>query len=89
MIIRNIKRMKEKKEDKYTFKLVEGRVNILINDLLHINFNRKDYKGLASHKFDNGFYGIDIYIKGSEYMKIEYWKRETWENILKLIQDNL
>lgn len=73
---------------KYEFKLVHGRCKIYIDSLLHISFNQEDFIGIYSYRDDRDRYGIDIHLKGTT-IDVWYESRQTWEEILKLLDRNL
>jgi len=80
--------MKEKKLHKYNIEIRNGRVNIYIDSLLHLSFSQLSYLGLYSYRDDTSWYGLDIFLKETT-LTLEYETRETWEQVLKLLDSKL
>lgn len=64
---------------------------IYIDDILHLSLKIEDYAGVQS--WINGrtgsVYEIELYVKGISHIVLGYDKKETWEKILKLIDQHL
>ena len=64
---------------------------IYINDILHLQLLMDNHDGLQSWHVgkNNRTYIIEFYRKKGEPILLEYDKKEKWETILKLIDENI
>jgi len=72
---------------KQTHKIItnNGRYKIYIDDLPFLSFNQIDYLGHYAFKDDEFLYGIDLYLKGNNIIETSYKTKETWIEILKVL----
>jgi hypothetical protein len=80
-------------EQKFEFKIFNGRIKIYAEGCVMFSFNQIDFAGYYAYKDDTDLYGIDIYLlrqgAGQGQMEIYFKKKQTWLNILKLLDENL
>jgi hypothetical protein len=80
-------------EHKYDFEIYNGRVKIKIDGTVMFSFNQIDLAGYYAYKDCTDLYGIDIYLlrqgAGQGQMEIYFKKKETWLNVLKVLDKNL
>lgn len=60
-------------------------LDIYLDTLPHLSITLEGLKGFQSWKDDKGFYCIEYYYSDSEPILSEYYYKETWEGILKLL----
>lgn len=58
-----------------------GNIKIYVNDVLHVSFNIANLIGIQSY-MTNNFYTIDLYMKGSMVILLEYGTMEKWIAVL-------
>ena len=61
-------------------------VKVFVDELLHIHFLRKYYRGMQA--YHENVYTVDILLK-DQTIKLEYDKREHWEAILRVLNTAL
>lgn len=78
---------------KYEFCTYNGRVKIRIDGKLFGMFNQIDFKGLYAFKDDTNLFGITLHLmneKGGATQMDWYFKtRQVWEDVLKLLDENV
>ena len=83
----------EQKKMKYKFTTYNGRIKVYAGDHVMFTFNQLDFKGYYAYKDDVNLYGIDIYLMndkgGSTTMEIYFKTKQTWLDILKLLDSNM
>ena len=81
-----------KKQD-YSFKIINGRVKVYIDGYVAFTFNQLDFKGYYAYKDDTDLYGLDIYLMndkgGATTMEIYFKTKQTWLEVLKLLDQNM
>lgn len=77
------------KKHKYTLSITNGRVKVYIDGLVMVTFNQLDFKAYYSFKDDTDIYGIEIYLVNGVNIETYYKKKETWIEVLKLLDKNL
>jgi hypothetical protein len=82
-----------KEEEKYKFKIFNGRIKVYIEGYVAFTFNQIDFKGYYAYKDDTSLYGLDIYLMnergGATTMEIYFKTKENWLSILKLLDENM
>lgn len=82
-----------KKKHKYTFKIYNGRIKVCIDGYVAFTFNQLDFKGYYAYKDDTDLYGLDIYLMndngGATTMEVYFKTKQTWLEVLKLLDTNL
>lgn len=81
-----------KKQD-YSFKIINGRIKVYIDGYVAFTFNQLDFKGYYAYKDDTDLYGLDIYLMndkgGATTMEIYFKTKQTWLEVLKLLDQNM
>jgi hypothetical protein len=65
------------------------RLNIYLNDILHLRLYYPDILGMQSWIDDSGYKFIRYYLKGNSRVTCKYAEVEDWENILKQLNEVL
>ena len=66
----------------------DNKIQVMFNGITHIQFYKRDFIALQTFIEDNGYYTLEIYLKRiSEPLKCEYTKRDTWEQVIKLLSE--
>lgn len=76
------------KKHKYTLSIINGRVKVYIDGLVMVTFDQLNFEGYYAFKSDSSLYGIDFYLKDTT-IETSYKKKETWIEILKLLDREL
>lgn len=81
------------KKHKYELKIYNGRVKVYVDGYVMFTFTQLDFKGYYAYKDDTLLYGLDILLlpekSTAAKMEIYFKTKETWLNILKLLDTNL
>ncbi len=81
------------KKPKYTFETYNGRIKVKYDGALMFCFNQLDFKGMYAYKDDVNLYGLDIYLMndkgGSTTMEIYFKTKQTWLDVLELLDKNM
>jgi len=84
---------KEVKIHDYTFEIYNGRIKIKIDGYVAISFNQIDFLGYYSFKDDTNLLGISFFFlrEGAGGFTFDFYakNKETWLNILKILDENL
>jgi hypothetical protein len=82
-----------KKPHKYDLKIYNGRIKVYVDGYVMFSFNQIDFAGYYAYKNDQDLYGLDIYLNrekaGHQIMEVYFKKKETWLEILSLLDKNL
>jgi hypothetical protein len=83
----------QKPKHKYEFKIYNGRVKVCVDGYVMFSFNQIDFAGYYAYKNDEKIYGLDVYLNrekaGHQIMEIYFKSKETWLQILSLLDNNL
>lgn len=78
---------------KYELKIYNGRIKVYVDGYVMFSFNQIDFLGYYAYKNDQDLFGIDIYLlrekAGKSRMDIYFKKKQTWLEILSLLDKNL
>lgn len=77
----------------YDFTTHNGRIKVYVDGYVMFTFNQLDFKGYYAYKDDVNLYGLDIYLMndkgGHTTMEVYFKTKETWLDVLKLLDDNM
>ncbi len=79
---------------KYEFIPYNGRIKVKYNGMVMFCFNQLDFKGYYAYKDDVNLYGLDIYLiasdsGGKHTMEIYFKTKQTWLDVLELLDKNM
>jgi hypothetical protein len=81
-----------KKHD-YKLEIYNGRIKVYVDGFVMFSFNQIDFAGYYGFKDCTDLFGITIYLNrekaGPMEMDIYFKKKQTWLDILKLLDENL
>lgn len=73
----------------YKLEIYNGRVKVKIDGITFLSFNQIEFLGYYAFKDDTLLYGLDIYLKGNNIIETSYKTKETWLQILTLLDKEL
>lgn len=76
-------------KQKFKLDIYNGRVKIYIDDVPFLSFNQIDFKGYYAFKDDTKLYGIDFYLTGGVILETSYKTKDTWLEVLKILDKEL
>jgi hypothetical protein len=81
------------KKRSYKFTTHNGRIKVYVDGYVMFTFNQLDFKGYYAYKDDENLYGLDIYLMndkgGATTMEVYFKTKETWLDILKLLDASM
>jgi hypothetical protein len=81
------------KKHTYGFKIYNGRVKVYVDGFVMFSFNQIDFAGYYGFKDDSEIFGLTVYLNrekaGPMEMDIYFKKKQTWLDILELLDKNL
>lgn len=81
------------KKRSYKFTTHNGRIKVYVDGYVMFTFNQLDFKGYYAYKDDENLYGLDIYLMndegGATTMEVYFKTKETWLDILKLLDESM
>jgi len=63
-------------------------VDIRFNNIIHLSYRQLELKGIQTWIEGKDCYDIYLYFYKSEKIHLSYTKREVWEKVIQLIQEN-
>lgn len=80
-------------QNKYSFKIFNGRVKVYYEGCVMFTFNQIDFKGYYFYKDDTDLYGLDIYLMnekgGATTMEVYFKTKDAWLAVNKVLDENL
>jgi hypothetical protein len=84
---------KQPHKHSYDLKIYNGRIKVYVDGFVMFSFNQIDFAGYYGFKDCTDLFGITIYLNrekaGPMEMDIYFKKKQTWLDILKLLDENL
>lgn len=78
---------------KYELKIYNGRVKVYVDGYVMLSFNQIDFLGYYSFKDDTNLFGITLYFlrekAGASEMDVYFKTKQTWLDILRLLDEHL
>lgn len=77
----------------YELKIYNGRIKVYVDGYVMLSFNQIDFLGYYSFKDDTNLFGITLYFlrekAGASEMDVYFKTKQTWLEILRLLDEHL